>query len=222
MVLWNKWMTLVKELESACSRKRTFHWLMIVLIGFAVKTDFWGVTSLARGVGLEACYYTCLLNFFHSNAIDLEKLKLLWVTIIFKHFSGIVRVNGKCVLVADGIKIGKEGKKMPAVKRLHQDSESNSKAEYIMGHSLQAVAMLVKGLSTYFAVPLTAQIHEGVRFDCKDTRTLLDKMVEMLVGLKISEAFYLVADKYYCSGRFMKQLFNDGIYLVNLRVLSSR
>jgi hypothetical protein len=37
------------------------------------------------------------------------------------------------VLVGDGIKIPKRGKKMPAVKLLHQQSESNTKPEYIMG-----------------------------------------------------------------------------------------
>jgi hypothetical protein len=43
------------------------------------------------------------------------------------------------VLIADGIKVSKEGKKMPAVKLMHQDSQSNAKAEYIMGHYLQAI-----------------------------------------------------------------------------------
>ena len=32
---------------------------------------------------------------------------------------------------------------MPGVKSLHQDSESNSKAEWIRGHSIQAIAILV-------------------------------------------------------------------------------
>lgn len=62
---------------------------------------------------------------------------------------------------------------MPGVKWLHQESDSNTKAAYIMGHSLQAVAILVKGVCNYFAVPLTAKIHEGVQFNCKDSRTLL-------------------------------------------------
>jgi hypothetical protein len=35
------------------------------------------------------------------------------------------------------------GKKMPGVKLLHQQSESNTKPEYIMGHSLQAIGLVV-------------------------------------------------------------------------------
>jgi hypothetical protein len=69
------------------------------------------------------------------------------------------------VIAGDGIKIGKEAKKMPGVKWLHQSSESNSKAEHITGHSIQVAALLLQGLNTYFAVPLEGQIHEGLRLN---------------------------------------------------------
>lgn len=62
---------------------------------------------------------------------------------------GVMRVNGRLVLVGDGIKIGKQGRKMPAVKSLHQESESNTKPKYIMGHSLQAFAVLVQRQRAY-------------------------------------------------------------------------
>lgn len=105
---------------------------------------------------------------------------------------------------------------MPGVKWLHQESESNSKAEYIMGHSIQALSILTNGLGTYFAIPLAGQIHEGIRLHYKDSRTLLDKMFELLIGLNIPVACYLVLDKYYCSGRFMKQLVSKNIHIVTM------
>ncbi len=71
-------------------------------------------------------------------------------------------------------------------------------------------------LKSYFAIPLTARIHEGIRFNCKDNRTLLDKLFELLLELKLPGAFYLVADKYYCSGRLMKMLIGKGIHLVTM------
>jgi hypothetical protein len=216
MLLWNKWMNLVNELNPSCNRKRTFCWLVIVLMGFSIKLDYLGVTSLARGVGLLPNYYTCLLNFFNSSAISMDSLLSLWVKLVFKHFDGIVKLNGRCLIIADGIKIAKEGKKMPGVKWLHQDSESNSKAEWIMGHSIQAIAILAKGVKNYFAVPLTARIHEGVRFNTKDNRTLLDKLFELLLELKLPTLLYLVADKYYCSGRLMKQLLGKNIHLITM------
>jgi len=217
MELWNNWMGLVNQLEASCSRKRSFFWLVTVLIGFTIKFDFLGVTSIARGVGLLPNYYTCMLHLFNSSAVDLSHLQQLWIELVFSQFSGIVRVNGRVVIVGDGIKIGKEGKKMPGVKLLHQDSESNSKAEYIMGHSLQVVAVLAQGLSSYFAIPLLGQIHEGIRLHCgQNGRTLLDKMFDLLLGLNLSEGFYFVADKYYCSGRLMKQLVGQNIHIVTM------
>jgi DDE superfamily endonuclease len=216
MELWNKWMALVNQLESACSRKKTFFWLVAVLIGFTIKADFLGVTSIARGIGLLPNYYTCMLHFFNSSAVNLPVLQQLWIQLVLNQFNGIVRINGRIIIVGDGIKIGKEGKKMPGVKLLHQDSASNSKAEYIMGHSLQVLAILTKGLNTYFAVPLIGQIHEGIRLYCGKHRTLLDKMSEMLFGLNLRDGFYFVADKYYCSGRLMKQLVEKNIHIVTM------
>ena len=125
MGLWHKWLSIVNQLEGAFSRQSTFFWFIIVLIGFTIKFDAIGVTSLARGAGVASSCYTSMLNFFISTAVNLEVL-----------------------IAGDGIKIGKEGKKMPGVKWLHQSSESNSKAEHIMGHSIQVLALLVQGLGT--------------------------------------------------------------------------
>jgi hypothetical protein len=214
--LWNKWLVLVNQLDGAFSRRKTFFWFVIILIGFTIKFDSMGVTSLARGVGLLPSCYTSMLNFFVSTAVNPETLKLLWVQIVFKYFRGIIMINGRCIIAGDGIKIGKEGKKMPGVKWLHQESESNSKAEYIMGHSIQALCVLVKKFDTCFAVPLAGQIHEGIRFNYKDCRTLLDKMVELIICLAIPQACYLVLDKYYSSGRFIKQLVRNNIHIVTM------
>jgi hypothetical protein len=173
MELWNTWISIVNQLAPACSRKRTYFWLATILMGFTIKFDSIGVTSIARGIGLLPSYYTCLLHFFNSKAVDLKMLQQLWVNIVFVKFNGLVKINGRCIILGDGIKVGKEGRKMPGVKWLHQQSESNSKAEYIMGHSIQAVSILAKGLLTYFSIPLVAEIHEGIRLTYKDSRTHL-------------------------------------------------
>ena len=154
-----------------------------------------------------------MLHFFNSYAVNLKILQELWVKLIFNQFNGVVRINGRVVVIGDGIKIGKEGKKMPSVKLLHQSSESNSKAEYIMWHSLQVVAILAQRLNTCFAVPLIGQIHEGIKLYCEKHRTLLDKMFDMLIGLNLTDRFYFVADKYYCSGCLMKKLVEQNIIL---------
>jgi hypothetical protein len=190
--------------------------LVIILIGFTIKFDSLGATSIARGVGLLPVYYTCMLNFFNSSAINLKALQSVWIKVVFNQFTTLVTLNNRYLLAADGVKIGKEGKKMPGVKQLHQDSESNSKAEYIMGHSIQAISILARGLNTFFSIPLAAKIHEGIRFNYKDGRTLLDKMFEMLTELDLPAPVYFVADKYYCSGRFMKRLIGSGVHIITM------
>jgi hypothetical protein len=99
--------------------------------------------------------------------------------------------NGRLILVGDGIKAPKRGKKMPAVKLLHQQSDANTKPEYIMGHSLQAVSVLVHAAHSFFAVPLAARIHEGLVWSNRDRRTLLDKMLALIGLLDIATPFYL-------------------------------
>ena len=179
-MLWKPWWELVCELRSACARTRTFLWMAVCLAGMTTRQDLMGVTSLVRVLGLVPACYDRLLDFFHSPALDLNKLTRVWRDLVFRVHPGILRVDGKPVLVGDGIKIAKAGRKMPGVKKLHQTSESNTKPAYIFGHSCQAVAVLTRALSSVLALPLACRIHEGVVFSNRDKRTLLDKMILLL------------------------------------------
>jgi hypothetical protein len=213
-MLWNHWWNLVCELRSACARSRTFLWMSLCLAGFSTRKDLLGVTSIVRALGLESACYDRLLDFFHSPALDLDKLTRAWCALVFRFNSGILRVNLKPVLVGDGIKVPKAGRKMPGVKKLHQESESNTKPEYIFGHSCQAVAVLTQALSSVFALPLACRIHEGTVFSNRDHRTLLDKMILLLDSLDLKEPFYFVADAYYASGKIVRGLLAHGNHLV--------
>jgi hypothetical protein len=215
MELWTHWWDVVQQLRPACSRRRTFLWLAASLAAMTVRGDRLGVTSLVRALGLKADCYDRLLDFFHSKALDLDKLTRAWVALIQKVHPGILRVNGRIVLLGDGLKVPKSGKKMPAVKRLHQESDSNTKPNYIMGHSCQAVAILAGMRGTVFAIPLAARIHEGVFFNNNDKRTLLDKMVLLINSLGLSAPCYFVADAYYASQKIIRGLINKGHHLVS-------
>ena len=213
-MLWNQWWNLVCELQSPCARTRTFLWMALCLAGLTIREDLMGVTSIVRVLGLEPACYDRILDFFHSPALDLDKLILAWCALVFRFHPGILRVNGRPILVGDGIKVAKSGRKMPAVKKLHQESESNTQPEYIFGHSCQAVAVLAQALSSVFAVPLVCRIHEGVVFSNRDKRTLLDKMILLLDALGMKEPFYFVADAYYASGKIVRPLLAKGNHLV--------
>ena len=106
---------------------------------------------------------------------------------------------------------------MPAVKHLHQQSASNTKPEFIMGHSLQAVSLLVHSPGGQVAaVPLTSRIHEGLVFSNRDARSLLDKLVALL--LSIARAWgrqvLLVADAYYASAKVIVPLLDKQHHLL--------
>lgn len=214
MRLWQQWWQWCAPLRGACARYRTFLWMGCVLAGFCVREDLWGVTSLVRALGLEAVCYDRLLDFFHSPALNVEALTRLWTALVVNLHPGLLRCNGRLVLVGDGIKIGKAGKKMPAVKRLHQSSESNTKPEYILGHSCQAVGLLARGLSSIVSIPLAARIHEGVVFSNRGQRTLLDKMIALLASLGLDSPYYFVADAYYASCKIALPLLQEGHHLV--------
>src|SRR6202011_4463511 len=137
-------------------------WFATIVAGLTVRVELRGVTSIVRALNLRTNFYNLLLDHCHSTAVKLDRLSALWAQAVLRLFPSPVSVNGRLVLVGDGIKIPKRGKKMPAVKLLHQQSESNTKPEYIMGHSLQAVGLLVHAAQSVFAVPLAARIHEGL------------------------------------------------------------
>jgi len=188
--------------------------MVVCLAGMTTRKDLMGVTSIVRAMGLVPVCYDRLLDFFHSPAVDLDKLTRAWRDLVFRVHPGLVRVGGRPVLVGDGIKVSKAGRKMPSVKKLHQQSESNAKPEYIFGHSCQAVAVLTQALATIFALPLACRIHEGVVFSNRDKRTLLDKMILLIDSLGMNEPFYFVADAYYATGKIVRGLLAKGNHLV--------
>jgi len=179
-----------------------------------IRPDLAGVTSIVRTFGLQEDLYDRLLDFFHSPALDIDALARLWAKTVVGMFPGVIRKNGRLLIVGDGLKAPKSGKKMPAVKLRHQESDSNTKPEYIMGHSTQATAILVGALRTVFAVPLIGRIHEGVVFSNRDTLTQLDRMILMTDALGLPK-FYFIADSYYSARKVMAALLKNGNHLVS-------
>jgi len=106
---------------------------------------------------------------------------------------------------------------MPGVKKLHQSSENNSKASYIMGHSFQALSVLVCTAGGHVAaVPLVSRIHEGLVWFPGDRRSLLDKLAAMFLETVShdSRLALLVADAYYASGKVIRPLLQKGHHLL--------
>lgn len=216
MILWTQWLKAAYALRPACHQARTFLWMLLVLMGLCCRSDNAGVTSFVRVLNLGDQAYHRFLHLFHSTALDIDVLSACWARLCLVLFRPL-QVGSRLVCLADGIKAPKEGKRMPGVKMLHQQSQSNTKPEYIMGHSLQAISLLVhSGGGQVAAVALVSRIHEGLVFSNRDARTLLDKLVALLFTIvgAWNRQVLLIADAYYASAKVIAPLLANGHHLI--------
>ncbi len=216
MILWIQWWRMVRQLRPAFARETTFLWFALGLVGLTVRPDLRGVTSIIRALGLKEVFYDRLLDFFHSKAVPVEPLAALWCRLILTILPAalVPKVKNRPVFIGDGIKLAKTGRKMPAVKKLHQESANNTKPEFIYGHSCQALALLVGCAQSFFALPLTCRIHEGIVFSNRQSKSLLDKMIDLVRSLTIPLPFYLALDAYYASKGVVRGLLHSGNHLI--------
>jgi len=176
--------------------KATFEWFVVVLWALILRMDVAGVTSIVRCMGLHPDHYLCLLHFFHSSAFSVVQLCEAWFQIV-RQVGQPICLKGLPLYLVDGIKVGKAGKRMPGVKLLHQESEDNTKPEYIMGHFWGAISMLVHAPTHVFSIPLRFQIQDGLKRSPAEVATLIDKMgtlvtqtINTAVGIVIGDAYY--------------------------------
>ena len=216
MSLWKDWLKAVLVLRPACSYGRTFLWMLLTLAALCCRSDNAGVTSFVRALTFSGKAYKSFLHLFHSDALKLDVLTGCWLRLCLTLFRPF-EVGSHLVFLADGIKAPKEGRKMPGVKLLHQQSAGNTKPEYIMGHSMQAISLLVHAApGQVAAVPLVSRIHEGLVFSNRDSMTLLDKLVALLLSLTsvCKRKVLLIADAYYASAKVINPLLADGHHLL--------
>ena len=150
------------EFRSCFSRERAFRWFVLLVIAFILREDHLGVTSAIRTLVLDPVYYLNILHFFRSDAYRTEELRKCWYRIV-KNSHLLVREHGRIILIGDGVKQSKEGNYIPGVKKLHQESEDSSKAEYIFGHLFGAVGILIGNVNQMLCLPLQMNIQDGLK-----------------------------------------------------------
>ncbi len=203
-------------MRPAFSRRATHVWFVIAFIGFIARSDDLGVTSIVRALSLPPECYIGLLNFFRSSAWSADGLMMRWWEWLRKRDVGL-RVGDRLVLAGDHTKIPKDGRKMPAVSTLHQDSETGTKPSYFRGHHWGAVAIVMQAYDKFFAAPAWAKIHEGLEGLEGGQKNLPKtiRLVEMAqaVARGMESRAYLVLDAYFAVGPVfdaaMKELLED-------------
>lgn len=143
------------------SRTRTWILFSMVILGFIGATDMTGITSFCRFWGLGESAYYAFLNLFRSEAFSLYMLIYQWTTFVLAQ-NETVMVKGRAVLLGDHTYTPKDGRRMPGVVTLHQESETQSKPSYFRGHCWGAIGLLIGSLAAPFCIPLALGIHQGL------------------------------------------------------------
>ena len=153
--------TILLLFRDCFSRGASFNWFVITVMGFIIRLDHHGVTSTVRWLSLDSSYYRTFLNFFRASSWNLPTLQQKWLEIVLSLCPPIT-IDGRRLIVGDGIKISKEANMMPGVKRLHQESNNSGKSPYINGHHFGVIGILTGLANKIFCIPLCAELHEGV------------------------------------------------------------
>ena len=82
-----------------------------------------------------------------------------------------------------------------------------------MGHSLQAVSLLVQAASSFFAVPLAVRIHEGLVVQSRSTHPAR-QMLALLGIAAVEQPFYFVADAQYAAHKIVAGLLKQNNHLL--------
>lgn len=187
---------LLRALRPAFTRQATFAWFVVAFAGVVTRQDVYGVSSIVRALSLAPVYYPALLHFFHSTAWTAERLYRQWEAWLIRQ-PVVDRVAGRAVLLGDHTKQPKDGRRMPGVTTLHQDSETSSKPSFFRGHHWGCLSLLGAAHGKRFALPLWAEIHPEDSPDSRATRLV---NVAAGIGVRWGLSLFLVLDAFFAVG----------------------
>ena len=148
--------------ESCFSRKAAFRWFVIIVIGLMMRSDKLGITSVIRDLALRPDCYLSMMHFFRASSWSLKTIQKRWFEAVRK-FSPLYKEYDFYILVGDGVKQSKEGRRMPGVKKLFQESENSAKPEYIHGHMFGGLGILAGNIGNMACIPLSIRLHDGLQ-----------------------------------------------------------
>jgi hypothetical protein len=201
---------ILQQFRICFKREETFNWFVIIVVGMLLRTEMRGITTIIGCLGLEPGCYETMLHFFRSKAYDLEQVKRKWQSIVLEHIEPIM-MDGYMMLIGDHIKVSKEARHMPGVKKLHQDSENAGKAEYIFGHQHGMLGILAEG-KTYQCIPLDIELQDGI----DEITCLKDGTVVTEAALKkLKDENNSIMKMIQMAGRFVKSKGQKAIVLLD-------
>ena len=210
------------KFRSCFSRERTFGWFLIIVIGIIIRSDHLGVTSVMRDLWL-GCDYMTLMGFFRSTAWGLDTLMRQWC-ITVSHNDHLEIVDGRNIFLGDGMKQPKEGRKMPGVKKLHQESENSGKPTYIFGNMFGSIGVLASSRGKNFCIPLAMQIQDGVKTilgwgkEPERQGSHVEEMIQLAITTKnnMGKDGILLLDRYFLTKKALEKATEGEIHIVTM------
>lgn len=221
---------ILKTSRECFSRKSTYEWFVIMVTALMIGQEHIGVTSIIRELWLDPLHYAAALHFFRSTGWRVDAVRAWWIRALIA--TGVLySENGRFVLVGDGTKKSKEGKKMPCVKRLHQESENSSKPTYIFGHMFGMIGVLAGNAGKLFCIALSMSIHDGDKeihqWDTEPAETQHESHVVRIIrdaaqAVKTLGKSLLLLDAYYLTVPALTALAEEGRDRLNIVVRAKR
>ncbi len=198
--------------ESCFARKAAFRWFVTITIGLMLRSDKLGVTSVIRDLALSPGCYESMLHFFRSSAWSLDGIRERWCMAV-REYAPLYTEGGLHVLVGDGVKQSKEGRRMPGVKKLFQESENSAKPDYIHGHMFGGLGILAGNPGGWACIPLSIRLHDGLQAarEWKDATVSGASHVVQMVGDAYRAACtfgdsLLLLDRYFLTVPVLQEL----------------
>lgn len=177
-----------------------------------LRSDKLGLTSVIRDLALRPDSYLPMLHFFRASSWSLQDIRTRWFHTV-RDTAPIYKENGFCVLIGDGVKQSKEGRRIPGVKKLFQESENSAKPQFIHGHMFGGLGILAGEVRRWACIPLSIRLHDGLQpaSDWKGAAISCASHVVQMVedAYKAAESFgdsLLLLDRYFLSVPALKRL----------------
>lgn len=155
-----------------------------------------------------------MLPFFLARhlQLSLDTLSQRWFSAV-KEYSPLYIEGNLHVLVGDGVKQSKEGRRMPRVKKLFQGSQNSAKPEYIHGHIFGGLGILAGSTGNWACILLSLRLHDGLQAASpwKDAQISCSSHVVQMVqdAYHAAQTFgnsLLLLDRYFLTVSSLKEL----------------
>lgn len=203
---------LLSPLRPAFKRAASFRWFLLLAWAMLLRPDGRGVTSCLYALGLAQSAYHRALHFFRSNAFSNAALVSAWHRVVLD-LPVVWKLNDRPVYVSDGIKIAKEGRRMPGVKRLHQESGNTSKPPWIRGHYVGALGVLIGRSDALFHCPLAHEIQDGLQ-GIPETDPTIVEQTTALIRRVVPKGGIVALDAFFAAESLLVGCTTNGIDVI--------